>query len=149
MTTREDEARRAGTVSDEELRDRPIGELLGRLASETSTLVRQELELAKAEMREKGRTAGPGIGMMGAAAGAALLAAGTLTAFVVLALGGVMPNWLAALLVGAAYVVLAYVLYRLGRERVVDAAPPIPEQTVESVKEDVQWAKSQSRSATR
>ena len=56
-----------GVVSDDELRDRPIGELLGRLASETTTLVRQELELAKAEMTEKGRTAAPGIGMVGAA----------------------------------------------------------------------------------
>jgi Putative Actinobacterial Holin-X, holin superfamily III len=136
-------------LTDEELRERPIGELLGRLASETTTLVRQELELAKAEMRQKGRTAAPGLGMMGAAGAAALLAAGTLTAFLVLLIAIVLDAWLSALLVGAVLAITAYVLYRLGRERVEEAGPPIPEQTVETVKEDVQWAKSQSRSAGR
>jgi Putative Actinobacterial Holin-X, holin superfamily III len=148
-TRRHTEAARGHVLTDEELRERPIGELLGRLASETTTLVRQELELAKAEMREKGRTAAPGIGMMGAAGAAALLAAGTLTAFLVLLLAIVLDAWLSALLVGAALAVAAFVLFRLGRERVEEAGPPIPEQTVETVKEDVQWAKSQSRSAGR
>ena len=67
-------------------RQLPVGELLKQLASETSTLVRQELELAKAEMREKGRKAGPGLGMIGGAGVVALLALGTLTAFVILVL---------------------------------------------------------------
>ena len=142
-------AARGHTLTDEELRERPIGELLGRLASETTTLVRQELELAKAEMRQKGRTAAPGIGMMGAAVGVALIAAGTLTAFLVLLLAIVLDAWLSALLVGAALAIAAFVLYRLGRERVEEAGPPIPEQTVETVKEDVQWAKTQSRSGGR
>jgi len=139
----------AGVVSDEELRERPIGELLGRLASETTTLVRQELELAKAEMADKGRTAAPGIGMVGAAGAVALLAAGALTAFLILLLSTFLDDWLAALLVGVVYALAAYVLYRRGRERVEEAAPPVPEQTVESVKEDVQWAKTQGRSAKR
>src|SRR4051794_4784933 len=64
-----------------DLHEKPIGELLKQLANETTTLVRQELDLAKAEMREKGRVAGPAIGMIGAAGGVALLAAGALTAF--------------------------------------------------------------------
>jgi len=138
-----------GVVSDEELRERPIGELLGRLASETTTLVRQELELAKAEMSQKGRTAAPGIGMVGAAGALGLLAAGALTAFLILLLSTFLDDWLAALLVGVVYAVVAYVLYRRGRERVEEATPPVPEQTVETLKEDVQWAKTQARSAKR
>src|SRR3712207_708366 len=93
-----------------DLRDRPIGELMKQLAEETSTLVRQELELAKAEMTQKGKKAGVGIGLMGMAGVAALLALGTLTAFLVLALDGVMPNWLAALIVGLAWAAIAGVL---------------------------------------
>jgi uncharacterized membrane protein YqjE len=135
------------TRPDADLRDRPVGELLKQLADETTTLVRQELELAKSEMKEKGRTAGPGIGMVGAAGGLALLAASALTAFFILILDEVMPDWLAALIVAAVYGVVAFVLFQRGKERVEEAAPPIPEQTVDSVKEDVEWAKSQAKSA--
>ena len=77
------------TTNRERLHEQPIAELLKELASGTTTLVKQELELAKAELREKGRKAGPGVGLIGAAGAAALLAAGTLTAFLVLALDGV------------------------------------------------------------
>ena len=84
-----------------ELRDQSVGELLKQLANEMTTLMRQELELAKAEMREKAGKAGPGFGMWGAAGAMALLALGALTAFLILALDGAMPNWLAALIVGA------------------------------------------------
>ena len=78
-----------------------------------------------------------------------LLAAGALTAFLILLLSTFLDDWLAALLVGVVYAVAAYLLYRQGRERVEEAAPPVPEQTVETVKEDVQWAKTQARSAKR
>jgi putative superfamily III holin-X len=131
----------------DELRDRPIGELLKQLADETTTLVRQELDLAKAEMREKAEKAGPGFGMWGAAGATALLAAGTLTAFLILALDGVMPNWLAALLVGLVYTAIAGVLYVNGKHRVEEAGSPVPQKTIESVKEDVQWAKHPTTSA--
>src|SRR5512133_483589 len=90
-----------------ELRDRSVGELLKQLANETTTLMRQELDLAKAEMREKAGKAGPGFGMWGAAGVTALLSAGALTAFLILALDGVMPNWLAALIVGLVYAAVA------------------------------------------
>jgi hypothetical protein len=127
----------------DELRERPIGELLKDLATEMTTLLRQEIDLAKAEITEKGRKAGPGFGMWGAAGIVALLALGALTAFFILALDGVMPNWLAALLVGAAYAAAAAVLFFVGKKRVEEAGPLVPEQTVNSVKEDVQWAKTQ------
>jgi uncharacterized membrane protein YqjE len=132
-----------------ELHDQPIARLLKQLAEETSTLVRQELELAKAEMREKGKKAGPGLGMIGGAGLVALLAAGSLTAFLILALDGVMPNWAAAAIVTAVYSLVAAVLYLRGKERVDDVGSPAPRQTIETLKEDVEWAKHPTRSVTR
>lgn len=120
-----------------------------QLANETTTLVRQELELAKAELGEKGRKAGAGFGMWGAAGGAGLAALGALTAFFILALDGVMPNWLAALVVALAYGAAAGVLYLTGKQKVEEAAPAKPEQTIETLKEDVEWAKHPTRSAER
>jgi hypothetical protein len=134
-------------VHQNELREQPIGELLKQLANESTTLMRQELELAKAEMREKAGKAGPGFGMWGAAGVVGLLAAGALTAFLILALDGVMPNWLAALLVGLVYAAIAGVLYVNGKHRVEEAGSPVPQKTIESVKEDVQWAKHPTTSA--
>ena len=133
----------------DDLRDRPIGELLKQLSQETTTLVRQELELAKAEVREKGRKAGPGFGMWGAAGAVALGSFGALTAFFVLALDGALPNWVAALIVAAVYAAVAGLLYMRGKERVEEAGSPVPEQTVETLKEDVQWAKHPTTSARR
>src|SRR3954462_1044562 len=98
-----------GTVQDE-LRDRPVGELLKELSQETTTLVRKELELAKAEMAEKGKQAGLGAGMFGAAGIAGLLALGALTACLILALTPAMKDWLAALIVTAVYAAIAATL---------------------------------------
>jgi uncharacterized membrane protein YqjE len=137
------------TRQNEQLREQPIGELLKQLASETTTLVRQELDLAKAEMREKGKKAGPGFGMIGAAGGVALLALGALTACLILALDGAMPNWLAALIVAVVYGVVAAVLYVRGKEKVDDVGSPAPRQTIETVKEDLEWAKHPTTSAER
>jgi uncharacterized membrane protein YqjE len=131
----------------EALHEQPIGELVKQLASETTTLVRQELELAKAEMREKAGKAGPGFGMIGAAGGVALLALGALTAFFILALDGVLPNWLAALIVAIVYGAIAAVLYMRGKQKVDDAGSPAPRQTIETLKEDVEWAKHPTTSA--
>ena len=131
----------------EELRERPVGELLKQLANETTTLVKQELELAKAEMREKAGKAGPGVGMWGAAGVTGLLALGSLTAFLILALDGAMPNWLAALIVGLVYAAIAGFLYLRGKQKVEEAGSPVPEQTIETLKEDVQWAKHPTTSA--
>jgi uncharacterized membrane protein YqjE len=137
------------TRRQEELHEQPIAELLKQLATETTTLVRQELDLAKAEMKEKGRKAGPGFGLIGAAGAVALMAAGALTAFLILALDGAMPNWLAALIVTVVYGVIAGVLYMQGKEKVDDAGSPAPRQTIESVKEDVEWAKHPKTFATK
>ena len=130
-----------------ELRDQFVGELLKQLANEMTTLMRQELELAKAEMREKAGKAGPGFGMWGAAGAMALLALGALTAFLILALDGAMPNWLAALIVALVYATIAGLLYLRGKRKVDEAGSPVPEQTIDTLKEDVQWAKHPTTSA--
>src|SRR4051794_27431087 len=139
----------AGPETDQDPRERPIGELVKQLADQTSTLVRQEMDLAKAELTEKGRQAGKGAGMFAGAAAVGLLGAGALTAFLILLLDGVLANWLAALIVGVVLVAIAGILAQQGKKRVQAAAPPVPEQTVETVKEDVQWAKTRTGSAQR
>ena len=138
------------TVSDpppEELRERPIGDLVKQLAGQTSTLVRQEIDLAKAEMSQKATVAGKGAGLLGGAAVVGLLAAGALTACLILALGEVIPHWLAALIVALVMGAIAAVLALQGRNRIRAATPPVPEQTVETMKEDVEWAKTRTPSA--
>jgi predicted lipid-binding transport protein (Tim44 family) len=133
----------------DELRDRPIGELLKQLSEETTTLVRQELELAKAEMVEKGKQAGMGAGMFGGAGVGALLGLAAVTAAAIAALDAAMALWLAALIVGLLWLAVAGVLALQGRRKVQAATPPVPQQTQESVKEDVEWAKTRARSAKR
>ena len=128
------------------LREQPIGDLLKQLSQETTTLVRQELALAKAEMAEKGKKAGKGAGMFGGAGVVGFLALGALTAALILALDTGMKAWLAALIVGLVYAAVAGVLALTGKKEVQQATPPVPEQTVDSVKEDVQWAKTQAKS---
>jgi uncharacterized membrane protein YraQ (UPF0718 family) len=131
------------------MRERPIGELFKQLSEETSSLIRQELELARAELKEKGREAGKGAGFLGGAGLVGLLAAGAVTACVILLLDKAVAAWVAALIVAVVYGAIAGVLARRGKERVQAATPPAPEQTVEAVKEDVEWAKTRARSATR
>jgi MFS family permease len=134
---------------DGELREQPLGELFRRLSEETSTLIRQELELARAELREKGREAGKGAGLFGGAGVVGLLAAGALTATLILALDTAMDSWLAALIVTVVMGAIAAVLALRGKDRLKQAGPPVPEQTRDTVKEDVEWAKTRARSATK
>jgi hypothetical protein len=132
-----------------DLRERPIGELLKQLSEETTRLVHQELELAKAELTQKGKQAGIGAGLFGAAGAVGLLGAAALTTCFILLLDLAMPAWLAALVVAVVYAGVAAVLALRGRDRVKQAVPPVPEQTIDTVKEDVQWAKNQTRSVKR
>jgi hypothetical protein len=128
-------------------RDQSIGELVKDLATETSTLVRQEIDLAKAEVTERGKRAGKGAGMLGAAALVGLLAGGALTECLIAALDGAMATWLAALIVTVVFGHrrrLADGPQQIGRPRL-----PFLKQAIDSVKEDVQWAKTRTRSATK
>jgi hypothetical protein len=130
----------------EDLRDRSLGELLKQLSEQTTRLVHQELELAKAELTHKGKQAGAGAGMFGGAGAIGLAALGALTACFILALNAIMPAWLAALLVALIYGIIAFVLVKQGQARMKRAVPPVPTQTIETVKEDVEWARTQMRS---
>ena len=131
-----------------ELRSHSTGDLVKQLSEQTTTLVRKEIDLAKAELSEKGRVAGQGAGMFGGAAVVGLLAVGMLTVMILAVLDKAMDLWVAALIVTVVYGAIAAVLAMSGRDRVKQATPPA-EQTVETVKEDVQWAKSQAKSARR
>ena len=129
-------------------RERAIGELVKELSSQTSTLVRQEIELARAELQQKGKLAGKGAGLLAGAAVFGLLALGALTAGLIALLDKAMATWVAALIVMALWAIVAFVLAKAGQKALQQATPPAP-QTVETVKEDIQWAKTQTGSAQR
>jgi uncharacterized membrane protein YqjE len=131
---------------DSDLRERGTGELLKELSDHTTTLARQEIELAKAELGEKGKRAGLGAGMFGGAGLFAVFALAALTTCIIVALDSAMPLWLAALIVAVVYGAIGAGLALQGRNKVREAGPPVPEQATESVKEDVQWAKTQAKS---
>ena len=124
-----------------------LAELVKQLSERTSRLARQEVELAKSELAVKGKRAGVGAGMFGGAGAFGFYALGTLVAAAVLAVATAVAAWLAALVVAAVLGVVAGVLALHGRNKVQQAIPPMPEQATESVKEDVQWAKSRAQAA--
>ncbi len=128
------------------LRDRPTGELLKELSDHTTTLVKQELDLAKAELAEKGKQAGMGAGMFGGAGLFGVGAFAAVTACVIAALATGMDVWLAALIVAVVYAAVAGVMAITGKKKVQEAVPPVPEQATDSVKEDLEWVKTRARS---
>jgi uncharacterized membrane protein YqjE len=125
-----------------DLRERGTGELVKQLSNQVSTLVRQEIELAKTETAEKGKKAGVGAGMFGAAGVAGLLMLGSLTAFLIIVLALAIPAWASALLVTGLWAAVAGVLALQGRNKLSEMGKPVPEKTVETVREDVQWLKN-------
>jgi hypothetical protein len=124
---------------------RSVAELLQQLTEQTTRLAQQEIELAKAEMTIKGKRIGIGAGAFSAAGLLALLALGALTAAAILGLATAVDGWLAALIVAAVYLLVAGALALVGRSKVQAATPPLPEQTVESVKEDLQETKQKAK----
>lgn len=129
--------------------DQPVAELVRQLSEQTTRLARQEVELAKAELAVKGKRAGVGAGMFGAAGILGLYAAGALTATVVLALATAVTAWLAALIVGAVLALCAGALALRGKTKVQQALPTTPEQTIETVKEDVRVTKQRAQEGRR
>ena len=124
-----------------------VAELIKQLSEQSSRLARQEVELAKAELAYKGKRAGIGVGLFGGAGVFGLYALGALTATGVLALATAVAAWLAALIVAVVLGAIAGILAVQGKNKVQEATPPLPEQATESVKEDVQWAKSRAQRA--
>src|SRR5437764_10856774 len=127
--------------------DRSVAELARQLSDQTTALVRKEVELAKAELQVKAKKAGIGAGMFGGAGIFGLYALGALTACAILALATAVAGWLAALIVGILWAAIAGALALTGKGKVQEATPPVPEQAVESVKEDVQWTKARAKQA--
>jgi hypothetical protein len=127
------------TTAHQDTRRRSTAQLIKDLSEQASRLVRQEIELAKKEVTEKGKQAGIGAAALAAAALVGLLALGVFTAFLVLALDEAMPSWTAALVVAVMWALVAMGLAFFGREKLREAGPPVPEKTVESVKEDIEW----------
>jgi uncharacterized membrane protein YqjE len=119
-------------------------ELVRQAAEQISRLVRDELTLAKAEMSEKGKKAGMGAGLFGGGGLVALYGVAALLAAVILALAEAMPGWLAALIVAVAMFAAAAVLALLGRKQVRQATPPVPQETVQSVKADIDEVKERT-----
>ncbi|MEU3642468.1 phage holin family protein [Lentzea sp. NPDC034063] len=117
-----------------------LGELVGELAQDLSRLMRQELELAKAEIREEANKAGKATGMLAGAGFAGYMTAVLLSLAAVFALGAVLPLGWAALIVAAVWGIAGFALYSNGRTRLRQVAPK-PERTVDSLKEDAEWAR--------
>jgi Putative Actinobacterial Holin-X, holin superfamily III len=125
--------------------DRSVAELVRELSDQASALARKEVELAKAEMTIKAKRLGIGAGAFGGAATVGLFALGALTATFILALATAVEPWLAALIVTAAYAAIAGVLALTGRQRVQAGTPPVPEQAIDSTKEDIERAKRSAK----
>jgi Putative Actinobacterial Holin-X, holin superfamily III len=122
-----------------------IAELIKQVSEESSRLLRGELKLAQVEMTEKAKTAGVGVGAFGAAAVLGWFALGCVLATTILALALVLPAWLAALIVAVVVAIAAGIAALMGKKKVAEAGPPVPTDTVESVKKDVQEIKESAR----
>ena len=116
---------------------RSTAELVKLAAEQVSTLVRDELKLAQAELAQKGKRAGAGVGMFGGAGVIAFYGVGALLTAAVIGLATVVPAWLSALIIGVVLLAVAGVLALLGRTQVRQAGPPMPRDTVASVKADL------------
>lgn len=134
-----------GPVPAGDPRNQSIAELIKQVSEESSRLLRGELKLAQAEMTEKAKTAGVGIGAFGAAAVLGWFALGCFLATAILALALVLPAWLAALIVAVVVAIAAGIAALVGKKKVAEAGPPVPTDTVESVKKDVAEIKESAR----
>ncbi|MGY6653913.1 phage holin family protein [Amycolatopsis sp. TRM77291] len=126
--------------------EKSVGELVSDLSDEVKHLVRDEMRLAVFELQRKGKKMGFGAGLFGAAGVFALFGLATLIAAVVLALALVMPAWLAAVVTGAALLLIAGLSALVGKKEVSSATPPVPEEAIEGVREDVDTVKQGVRS---
>ena len=137
------QARQDSAYTDE----RSISELVKELTEQTQILARKEVELAKAEVTQKGKRLGIGAGAFGAAGVLGLFAFGALTATLILLLATAMDAWLGALIVTVVYALIAAALALMGKEQVEKGTPPLPERAIESSKQDVDTAKSRVKEA--
>lgn len=122
-----------------------VAELVTALSEQSSRLARQEVELAKAELTEKGKKIGVGVGAFGAAGVVALYAVGALVATAILLLAEAVTPWLAALIVTVVLAAIAGILALTGKKSVEAGSPPVPERAIETSREDIQVAKDRAK----
>ena len=127
------------------LRELPTGELVAQLSKQVSRLVRDELRLAQVELRQKGKRAGLGAGLAGAGGVVALFGLAAVETAAIVAVTIALPLWAAALVVGAALLLLAGLLGLIGTSQVKRGGPPIPEQAIASVQRDAQVIKERGK----
>ena len=130
-----------------DLQDKPVGELVKQLSDHTSQLVRAEIELAKAELSEKGKQAGIGAGLFGGAGLFAVFGFGALTAGIIAILATAMATWVAAVIVAVVYFAIAGIAALMGKSRVKQAGPPVPQQAIDTTKADVEVTKARVKEA--
>jgi MFS family permease len=126
-----------------------MAELVRQLSDQTTLLARQEVTLAKAELAEKGKRAGVGAGMFGGAGLVGAYAVGAFVAAAILGLATAVDGWLAALIVGLVLAAVAGVLALVGKNRVQEATPPLPEEAISSAKQDVETVKARAQEGRR
>jgi uncharacterized membrane protein YqjE len=124
--------------------DRSTGELVKQLSEQVSLLVHDELKLAQLEMTRKGKQAGIGVGMLGGGGVIALYGIGCLIACAIIAISRLLALWLSALVVGAALLAVAGIAALVGKSRLQQATPPVPQEAVQSVKADVDEIKERT-----
>jgi hypothetical protein len=134
------------STRDHSTNDTSTRDLVQDLSRQTSTLIRQEMRLAQAELTEKGRHAGKGAGMFGGAGLVALYGLGALIAAAILGLATVIEPWIAAAAVGVGLLLIAGILALTGKKEIDEMGPPKPEQAIESVQTDVETVKARARS---
>ena len=122
-------------------KDASTGELIGSLTQQITTLVRDEVRLAQAEVTQKAKRLGVGAGLFGGAGLVAILGLNALITAVILGLANVLPGWLAAIIVAVVLFLIAGVLALIGKKDVQKATPPLPTETIASVQADVETVK--------
>jgi hypothetical protein len=137
------------TRTDDVSAEESLGNLTRRVSEAVSRLVRKEAELAKAELAAKVRGVAVGAGFAVGAAIVGLAAVGAIAAAAVLALATTLAAWLAALIVGVALAAVAGLLGLIGAKQLRGATPPVPVETVDSVKEDIEWLKTSAKHGMR
>jgi uncharacterized membrane protein YqjE len=124
-------------MPDLDMRDQSVSELFQRLSQQMATLVREEIRLAQAELKEKGKKAGIGVGLFGAAGLVGLYAAGAAVAGIVLLIAQAVATWIAAFITAGALAVIAAAMALAGKSKVEEATPPKPDAAIQSVQADV------------
>jgi MFS family permease len=133
-----------GTTPPAVVAEASTGDLVKNLSEQVSRLIRDELKLAEHEMTAKAKRAGRGVGMFGGSGLLALYGLGCLLAAAIIGLALVLPGWAAALIVGGALLIIAGIAALLGKSQFGQATPAVPEQTVQSVKADVEEIKERA-----